>query len=64
MKQPIFFVMTVSNLLSTEVAMISILVYICAKKGPWAVHLTLGLDWGGADIPGISIAVKHERVPR
>ena len=31
------------------------------KKGPWVVHLTLDLDWG---MGHITVAVRHERVPR
>lgn len=30
-----------------------------SKKGPWAVHLTLGLD-----IRGISVTIRRERAPR
>ena len=30
------------------------------NKGPWAVYLTLGSNWGWADIAGISI--KHYKV--
>ena len=38
--------------------------YTLMKVGLWAVHLTLGQDWGWADIRGISVAFRHERTPR
>ena len=34
------------------------------KEGPWAVHLTLGLDGGRANICDINIAIIHESQPK